>query len=51
VLNWCSEGYWYPHEVQLVLSTKAKEDDMAALEALIEAELGVPRERQTWITE
>ena len=44
---WSSEGYWYPQSVTIVgegMSAAAKK----SLENLIEAELGVPAERQYW---
>ena len=44
---WSSEGHWYPQSVTIVgegMSAAAKK----SLENLIEAELGVPAERQYW---
>lgn len=39
---WSTEGYWYPVAAELGGSYDA------ALSALIEGELGIPREAQTW---
>ena len=44
-LRWAGEGYWYPEAVSL-WGTRSE-----ALEARIEAELGVARSAQTWRTD
>jgi len=44
--KWGDEGFWYPYEVRLEL--RSGEGERERLAALIEAELGIPRERQYW---
>lgn len=45
-LSWDDEGYWYP--VSLSLSGSFSGSEREELGAIIEAELGVPEENQTW---
>ena len=44
--RWSGEGYWYPHSAEL--SGEISAAGKAALAAAIEAELGIPAERQVW---
>lgn len=44
-VKWGDEGLWYPYEVWL---GSASEDTRALLSPVIEAELGIPAERQYW---
>ena len=45
--RWSDEGFWYPWEARL----GGPESGRAELERLIEAELGIPAERQSWEAE
>ena len=45
--RWSDEGFWYPWEARL----GRPESGRAELERLIEAELGIPAERQSWEAE
>lgn len=45
--RWSDEGFWYPWECRL----SAAEGDANGLSELIEAELGIPEERQSWEAE
>lgn len=45
--RWSDEGFWYPWEARL----GGPESVRAELERLIEAELGIPAERQSWEAE
>ena len=42
--RWSEEGFWYPWESRAACS----ESDRETLSAVIEAELGIPAERQSW---
>jgi hypothetical protein len=42
--RWSEEGFWYPWESQV----SCPEGGRAALSEAIEAELGIPPERQSW---
>ncbi len=42
--EWSEEGYWFPSECSIVATDPAN----SALQNAIEAELGIPPERQTW---
>ncbi|MBQ1769054.1 MAG: hypothetical protein IIZ91_08050, partial [Oscillospiraceae bacterium] len=46
--EWAEEGFWYPTGVEIIGNApeKAKE----RLKTYIEAELGIPKERQLWST-
>ena len=44
--KWGVEGFWYPYEVRLKLHGGEREKEL--LSGLIEAELGIPWERQYW---
>lgn len=46
--KWSDNGYWYPYEVQI--SGAISESDRETLTRIIESELGVPEENQTWST-
>lgn len=45
-LQWGESGCWYPYEVRLTGRPQLREKEL--LEGCIEAELGVPRQRQYW---
>ena len=47
--QWSMEGLWVPHSA--VLRGGASEQERNRLSALLEAELGIPRERQRWISD
>lgn len=47
--RWSREGVWVPERVSVVL--QGGDEGRARLSALIEAELGVPEERQEWSVE
>ena len=40
--RWSEEGYWYPWSCRIAAA------ENAALSDAVEAELGIPRERQSW---
>ena len=44
--RWSGEGYWYPYSVTVFGEIGAEERN--ALSAAVEAELGIPAERQVW---
>jgi len=46
-LRWSEEGFWYPCEIWL---STPSDYGRAALESLIEGDLGIPSERQYWST-
>lgn len=46
--EWADEGFWYPTGVQI--SGNASEKTREKLKTYIEAELGIPKERQIWST-
>ncbi|MBQ1703230.1 MAG: hypothetical protein II021_01985, partial [Oscillospiraceae bacterium] len=46
--EWADEGFWYPTGAQI--SGNASEMTKEKLKAYIEAELGIPKERQIWST-
>jgi hypothetical protein len=45
-VKWGDEGYWYPYEAHLQIN--GPQEQLNRLAGLIEAELGIPRERQHW---
>ncbi|MGI5986191.1 MAG: hypothetical protein GXY01_01145 [Clostridiales bacterium] len=45
-VKWGDEGCWYPHEVYLTANIPQRE--MNLISNAIEAELGIPKERQYW---
>lgn len=47
--KWGDEGCWYPYEA--MLDIQGAQSDKDRLAAIIESELGIPRERQSWSTE
>lgn len=47
--QWSLEGLWVPHSA--VLRGAVEEQDRALFSALLETELGIPRERQRWISD
>ena len=44
--QWSMEGLWLPYA--LTISGEATEGEKTMLEAMIEADLGIPRQRQIW---
>ncbi len=44
--QWSMEGLWLPYA--LTMSGEATEEEKAMLESKIEADLGIPRQRQHW---
>lgn len=44
--KWNTEGYWYPYEARL--SGSCGEAEKEKLAGIIEADLGIPAERQYW---
>lgn len=46
IAEWSGEGCWYPDEVHIVCPVST--GDKVAVSAIIEAELGIPQEKQVW---
>lgn len=47
-VKWSTDGYWYPTDAEIVLSEADMAKDNSGLKNIIEAELGIPIERQVW---